>query len=47
MALAYLVILLGIPYLFFEVFLSALDFIIFAPIAGVEKLFDKIGSIFN
>ncbi len=47
MGLAYLVILLGIPYLFFEVLLSALDFVIFAPIAGVEKLIDKVGSLFD
>ena len=47
MALAYLVILLGIPYLFFEVLISALDFVIFAPFVGIEKLFDKIGSFFN
>lgn len=47
MGLAYLVILLGIPYLFFEVFISVLDFIIFAPIVGIEKVFDKIGSFFN
>ena len=46
MALAYLVILLGIPYLFFEVLISVLDFIIFAPIVGIEKVFDKVGSFF-
>ena len=47
MALAYLVVLLGIPYLFFEVFISVLDFIIFAPIEGAKKVFDKVGSVFE
>ena len=47
MALAYLVVLLGVPYLFFEVFLSSLDFIIFAPIEGAKKVFDKFSSFFE
>ena len=47
MALAYLVVLLGIPYLFFEVLISVLDFIIFAAINGIKNIFEKAESFFD
>lgn len=47
MGLAYLVILLALPYKLFEVFLYVIDSIVFGPIRGIISLWEKAESFFD